>query len=101
MFHSYRNIEKTLQDPCQQMRHEHVTFPNLPGNSSPVQVDGEFSFRAPEGPVFSTKYRAGEEGFLAEGDHLPQPPQVTRVTNQLELHSARVPVSSSSSQLEF
>jgi hypothetical protein len=47
-----------------------------------AQVEGEFSFRsAPEGPVFSTKYRAGEEGFLPEGEHLPHPPQVIRSFN--------------------
>merc|ERR1711872_306268 len=49
-----------------------------------VQVEGEFSFDAPEGDTFALKYTAGEAGFVAEGAHLP-----THVEDVEEVAAAR------------
>jgi len=42
-----------------------------------VQVAGSFSFDSPEGEAYNLAYTAGEEGFLANGEHLPVVPKDT------------------------
>ncbi|XP_056644761.1 endocuticle structural glycoprotein SgAbd-1-like [Diorhabda carinulata] len=43
---------------------------------SQVQL-GRFTYTSPDGTVIETKYTADENGFHAEGDHLPTPPPVS------------------------
>merc|ERR1711973_188916 len=42
-----------------------------------VQVAGMFSFDAPEGESYNLAYTAGEQGFVANGGHLPAVPKDT------------------------
>lgn len=45
-------------------------------SGAPVLVyDGEYSFFGQDGKKYTVKYRAGLDGFHAEGDHLPKPPK--------------------------
>ncbi|KAK2716505.1 uncharacterized protein LOC136039489 [Artemia franciscana] len=38
-------------------------------------VEGEYSYEGPDGKTYMTKYRADDNGFVAEGDHLPVAPE--------------------------
>ncbi|KAL0820689.1 hypothetical protein ABMA28_006520 [Loxostege sticticalis] len=41
-----------------------------------TKAQGEFSYTGDDGQVYSVSYTADENGFRAEGDHLPTPPPV-------------------------
>jgi len=41
-----------------------------------VEVEGSFYWKAPEGDDIQLVYTAGEEGYVATGDHLPVSPEV-------------------------
>lgn len=36
-------------------------------------IQGSYSYYAPDGTPISVTYTADENGFVAQGDHLPQP----------------------------
>ena len=40
---------------------------------------GSFSYTGPDGVVYTVTYTADENGFRAEGTHLPTPPQIAEV----------------------
>lgn len=43
-------------------------------NQSALNVQGGYSYTAPDGTPISVKYVAGPQGFVPVGDHLPTPP---------------------------
>lgn len=49
-----------------------VLKPASSGKGHVLHKFGEYTFTAPNGQVFRTKYVADNHGFRAEGDHLPK-----------------------------
>ncbi|XP_027845537.2 endocuticle structural glycoprotein SgAbd-8-like [Aphis gossypii] len=43
-------------------------------SQSALNVEGGYSYTAPDGTPISVKYVAGPQGFVPVGDHLPTPP---------------------------
>lgn len=55
---------------------EHGSLKNLGTKDAEAEeVIGSVSYTAPDGTPISFKYIANENGFVAEGAHLPVPPQ--------------------------
>ncbi|KAF0310786.1 Cuticle protein CP14.6 [Amphibalanus amphitrite] len=44
-----------------------------PEDDDSYSVSGQFSYTAPDGVTYTVVYSAGEQGFQAQGDHLPTP----------------------------
>ncbi|KAJ8955038.1 hypothetical protein NQ318_000470 [Aromia moschata] len=60
--------------------------PKAPDSS---EVQGAYSYLAPNGEVISLSYVADENGFRATGDHLPTPPPIPEaILKSLELNAA-------------
>jgi len=39
-------------------------------------IQGSYQYTGGDGKVYTVKYRAGKDGYMVEGDHLPKAPQV-------------------------
>ncbi|XP_059045006.1 endocuticle structural glycoprotein ABD-4-like [Achroia grisella] len=46
------------------------------GGESGLLVEGQYQYTAPDGQVINVLYKADENGFQAQGDHLPTPPPI-------------------------
>lgn len=51
---------------------------NAGAENEAIEAKGAFSYTSPEGEAISLTYIADENGFQPTGDHLPQPPAVSR-----------------------
>ncbi|EDS33303.1 pupal cuticle protein 78E [Culex quinquefasciatus] len=62
-------------------------------------VQGSYSYTSPEGQLITVTYIADENGFRAEGAHLPTPPPIPEaIQKSLALIAATQPVSQKFSQ---
>ncbi|KAF0292759.1 Endocuticle structural glycoprotein SgAbd-1 [Amphibalanus amphitrite] len=50
-----------------------VSESGQPEDDDSYSVSGQFSYTAPDGVTYTVVYSAGEQGFQAQGDHLPTP----------------------------
>ncbi|XP_043238895.1 cuticle protein CP14.6-like isoform X1 [Amphibalanus amphitrite] len=50
-----------------------VSESGQPEDDDSYSVSGQFSYTAPDGVTYTVLYSAGEQGFQAQGDHLPTP----------------------------
>ncbi|XP_066145222.1 pupal cuticle protein 20-like isoform X2 [Euwallacea fornicatus] len=57
-----------------QIRQQEVGEQRVIGNEQATNVRGSYSYVTPEGQQISVNYVADENGFRAEGDHLPTQP---------------------------
>uniref|UniRef100_A0A1L8E434 Putative cuticular protein 47ea n=1 Tax=Nyssomyia neivai TaxID=330878 RepID=A0A1L8E434_9DIPT len=63
------------------IRADQQGFLKNPGTQIEAQVmQGSYSYTGPDGVVYTVKYIADENGFRAEGAHLPVPPPPLRNT---------------------
>ncbi|XP_052755008.1 endocuticle structural glycoprotein ABD-4-like [Galleria mellonella] len=46
------------------------------GSEPSLLVEGQYQYTAPDGQIINVLYRADENGFQAQGDHLPTPPPI-------------------------
>lgn len=60
------------------------------GSENEIQsVQGSYSYTSPEGQVITLTYVADENGFQAQGDHLPTPPPIPEeVLKAQQAHAA-------------
>jgi hypothetical protein len=57
------------------IRAEEQGFLKNPGTNVEAQVmQGSYSYTGPDGIVYTIRYIADENGFRAEGAHIPTPP---------------------------
>nr|XP_049704271.1 endocuticle structural glycoprotein ABD-4-like [Helicoverpa armigera] len=49
--------------------------PDSAGEPS-LLVQGQYQYTAPDGQIINVLYTAGENGFVAQGDHIPTPPPI-------------------------
>ncbi|XP_075989522.1 endocuticle structural glycoprotein ABD-4-like [Anticarsia gemmatalis] len=54
-------------------------------------VEGQYQYTAPDGQVINVLYTAGENGFIATGDHIPTPPPIPIEIQRLLEHLATKP----------
>ncbi|XP_013195235.2 endocuticle structural glycoprotein ABD-4 [Amyelois transitella] len=47
-----------------------------PGGESSLVVEGQYQYTAPDGQVINLLYKADENGFQPQGQHLPTPPPI-------------------------
>ncbi|XP_066244843.1 pupal cuticle protein 20-like [Euwallacea similis] len=59
-----------------QIRQQEVGEQRVVGNEQATNVRGSYSYVTPEGQQVSVNYVADENGFRAEGDHLPTQPAI-------------------------
>uniref|UniRef100_A0A336MF64 CSON014037 protein n=1 Tax=Culicoides sonorensis TaxID=179676 RepID=A0A336MF64_CULSO len=58
------------------IRADQQGYLKAPGTPLEAQVmTGSYSYTGPDGVVYTVTYIADENGFRAEGAHLPQPPR--------------------------
>jgi hypothetical protein len=55
-------------------RNEQGTIKNLGSDQAANEVTGEVSWTSPEGEFITFTYKADENGYQAQGSHLPQAP---------------------------
>ena len=68
-----------------EFRHEEGRVKNVGGENA-NEIIGEFSWTSPEGELVSFTYKADENGYQAQGSHLPQaPPLHPHIQRGLEL----------------
>lgn len=49
---------------------------NIGSDNEAAEVQGSYSYTAPDGTSISITYIANEDGFQPQGDHLPTPPPI-------------------------
>ncbi|XP_058445700.1 endocuticle structural glycoprotein SgAbd-1-like [Malaya genurostris] len=88
----------TTGDGQQQQAQGYLKNPGLKDLEAQA-VQGSYSYTSPEGQLITVTYIADENGFRAEGAHLPTPPPIPEaIQKSLALIAATQPVSQKFSQ---
>lgn len=88
----------TTGDGQQQQAQGYLKNPGLKDLEA-QSVQGSYSYTSPEGQLITVTYIADENGFRAEGAHLPTPPPIPEaIQKSLALIAATQPVSQKFSQ---
>lgn len=63
---------------------------NIGSEKEALAVQGSNSYTSPEGQVINLAYTAGEQGFVAQGEHIPTsppiPPAIQRALEYIAAH---------------
>ncbi|XP_043198005.1 flexible cuticle protein 12-like [Amphibalanus amphitrite] len=61
-------------DNGQKVDEQGTVVPGPEPETGSLEVQGSYSFLGDDGVTYTVTYTAGEQGFQAQGDHLPQAP---------------------------
>merc|ERR1712038_1744062 len=76
----------TFETEDGEFRREQGRAKSVGGGETANEISGEFSWISPEGELVSFTYKADENGYQAQGSHLPQaPPLHPHIQRGLEL----------------
>ena len=64
----------TCAHPRLQVDEQGTVIPGSEPETGSLEVQGSYSFVGDDGVTYTVKYTAGENGFVAQGDHLPVDP---------------------------